>query len=582
MQGEKSIACRICVIRKNANGTPATQQRQQQRQQQPQQVGKTNFYSTNTTTRQTQAPKLKTAIADVNEFSVHEYKIPLPSQKKPKLPAARVLQPPPQQQQQLIQQQQRSTRARQQSAWNPPRQQRLDGTEENPINLADTDDDGDGNGDDMETEDAHRIAALRAVDLHDKGERRRTTRLTSGTINPSVVQRLAGLRCLMPPEGGSGAVEFTAADLARIAHDEFLNDTAIDYYLRWIRRELERTNPQDAERCYFFNSFFYKKLSEKHGGVLLPGVQEKGKTIAVLQAMKNYSKVKNWTRNVDIFSKDFIFVPIHDHLHWSLLVICHPGAELPATGRRPRSSSGGGGGSNNSGGGKCGKASQSSAADVVDLSSNNPVHGSGENGTTKEEKEEEEVDPRVRPRPETFFLHLDSLKSGHASKAPTLAVQQYLQQEWQSKSEDPEAPVDSVPKLWTAAHSNEDGSSVERTFKGMKCIRPIVPIQDNHCDCGLFVCAFVEYFVAALPPALSYAAVDALRTKRTDGVDLWEGSSTCYPGFLTQNWFKSENASNLRWSLTVMVLEDMAVSFFFFFFFKVKSINSFISTAIYL
>ena len=31
-------------------------------------------------------------------------------------------------------------------------------------------------------------------------------------------------------------------------------------------------------------------------------------------------------QSVDIFKKDFVFVPIHDALHWSLAVICHPGA----------------------------------------------------------------------------------------------------------------------------------------------------------------------------------------------------------------------------------------------------------------
>lgn len=32
-------------------------------------------------------------------------------------------------------------------------------------------------------------------------------------------------------------------------------------------------------------------------------------------------------QDVDIFAKEFLFVPIHDHLHWSLLVICNPGAD---------------------------------------------------------------------------------------------------------------------------------------------------------------------------------------------------------------------------------------------------------------
>lgn len=31
-------------------------------------------------------------------------------------------------------------------------------------------------------------------------------------------------------------------------------------------------------------------------------------------------------QHVDLFSKDFVFVPIHEALHWSLAVICHPGA----------------------------------------------------------------------------------------------------------------------------------------------------------------------------------------------------------------------------------------------------------------
>lgn len=28
---------------------------------------------------------------------------------------------------------------------------------------------------------------------------------------------------------------------------------------------------------------------------------------------------------MDLFRKDFVFVPIHEALHWSLAIICHPG-----------------------------------------------------------------------------------------------------------------------------------------------------------------------------------------------------------------------------------------------------------------
>ncbi len=31
-------------------------------------------------------------------------------------------------------------------------------------------------------------------------------------------------------------------------------------------------------------------------------------------------------QGVDLFTKDFVFVPIHDALHWSLAIVCHPSA----------------------------------------------------------------------------------------------------------------------------------------------------------------------------------------------------------------------------------------------------------------
>lgn len=31
-----------------------------------------------------------------------------------------------------------------------------------------------------------------------------------------------------------------------------------------------------------------------------------------------------WTRRVDIFSKDFLFIPICEQLHWTLAIICFP------------------------------------------------------------------------------------------------------------------------------------------------------------------------------------------------------------------------------------------------------------------
>jgi hypothetical protein len=41
----------------------------------------------------------------------------------------------------------------------------------------------------------------------------------------------------------------------------------------------------------------------------------------------DFSKLRKWTKGTNIFEKDYLFVPIHDNLHWSLAVICFPGAD---------------------------------------------------------------------------------------------------------------------------------------------------------------------------------------------------------------------------------------------------------------
>ena len=46
-------------------------------------------------------------------------------------------------------------------------------------------------------------------------------------------------------------------------------------------------------------------------------------------AHRRHSRVKSWTKNVDIFSKDFVVFPINEKAHWFLVGICFPGLEGP-------------------------------------------------------------------------------------------------------------------------------------------------------------------------------------------------------------------------------------------------------------
>jgi len=37
-----------------------------------------------------------------------------------------------------------------------------------------------------------------------------------------------------------------------------------------------------------------------------------------------YERVKNWTKKIDLFEKDFIVVPVNEKSHWYLLIVCFP------------------------------------------------------------------------------------------------------------------------------------------------------------------------------------------------------------------------------------------------------------------
>ena len=46
---------------------------------------------------------------------------------------------------------------------------------------------------------------------------------------------------------------------------------------------------------------------------------------ALSAAEKRYDRVERWTKKVNLFEKDFIVVPINEHAHWFVCIICFPG-----------------------------------------------------------------------------------------------------------------------------------------------------------------------------------------------------------------------------------------------------------------
>ncbi|XP_061479138.1 sentrin-specific protease 6 isoform X2 [Rhineura floridana] len=123
-----------------------------------------------------------------------------------------------------------------------------------------------------------------------------------------------------PPPPAKGGISVTNEDLHCLNEGEFLNDVIIDFYLKYL--VLEKLKKEDANRIHVFSSFFYKRLNQRERRNL----QETSK-LTIQQ--KRHGRVKTWTRHVDIFEKDFIFVPLNEAAHWFLAVICFPGLEKP-------------------------------------------------------------------------------------------------------------------------------------------------------------------------------------------------------------------------------------------------------------
>ncbi|XP_043552181.1 sentrin-specific protease 6 isoform X2 [Chiloscyllium plagiosum] len=119
-----------------------------------------------------------------------------------------------------------------------------------------------------------------------------------------------------PPPPSKGGISVTNEDLYCLKEGEFLNDVIIDFYLKYL--VLEKIKQQDADRVHVFSSFFYKRLNQRERRNI-----PESANLSLPQ--RRHARVKTWTRHVDIFQKDFIFVPINETAHWFLAVICFPG-----------------------------------------------------------------------------------------------------------------------------------------------------------------------------------------------------------------------------------------------------------------
>mmetsp|Transcript_7006 Transcript_7006/g.22087 ORF Transcript_7006/g.22087 Transcript_7006/m.22087 type:complete len:262 (+) Transcript_7006:3095-3880(+) len=131
-----------------------------------------------------------------------------------------------------------------------------------------------------------------------------------------------------PGRDAVDSVTVTRGDLDRLKPDEFLNDNLVNFALKLFLKDAAQSPLRDSacfgdldRDVYAFSSQFYTKMQEQ-------------RLTRLDDTPQMHALVANWTRDIDVFAKRLLLVPICEDLHWSLAVVCHPGELLDHAGAR--------------------------------------------------------------------------------------------------------------------------------------------------------------------------------------------------------------------------------------------------------
>ncbi|XP_005090611.1 uncharacterized protein LOC101864041 isoform X2 [Aplysia californica] len=266
------------------------------------------------------------------------------------------------------------------------------------------------------------------------------------------------VRLLQYPFPPARGIPITTEDLYCLTEGEFLNDVIIDFYLQYLYEEI--LNEENRKRTHIFSSFFYKRLTQRDR---LFGKTEEDAKKSLPE--RRHARVKKWTKTVDLFSKDFIIVPINEHSHWYLAVICFPGLANPEV-----------------------VPFIPSTVHGEDTEDDNTETGGSEDTPAEETNPEplpktilgKQLDPQKcidneeskynLGQKQPCILMFDSLLG--PSRAPNVRMlRDYLQCEWNAKK--------------------SEQRNIAKILRGST---PKVPQQSNYSDCGVFLLQYVESF----------------------------------------------------------------------------------------
>eukprot|EP01122_Echinamoeba_exundans_P014058 TRINITY_DN6290_c0_g1_i1.p1 TRINITY_DN6290_c0_g1~~TRINITY_DN6290_c0_g1_i1.p1 ORF type:complete len:1210 (-),score=253.30 TRINITY_DN6290_c0_g1_i1:57-3584(-) len=106
---------------------------------------------------------------------------------------------------------------------------------------------------------------------------------------------------LVYPQNQPDAVTIVDEDMARLQPNECLNDSLIDFWLRYWYGEI--LTDEQRKKVHVFNTFFFNTMAAGNTGP---------------------QKVIRWTNKIDIFGYDYVLMPVNQAFHWRLAVVCFP------------------------------------------------------------------------------------------------------------------------------------------------------------------------------------------------------------------------------------------------------------------
>lgn len=91
-------------------------------------------------------------------------------------------------------------------------------------------------------------------------------------------------------------------DFSCLEEDQFLNDVIINFYLKYFMAK--DISEEQRDRAFVFDTFFYECLAhQKH--------LKKSMANNLAPEWRRYHHVEKWTKNINIFEKDFLIFPIN-------------------------------------------------------------------------------------------------------------------------------------------------------------------------------------------------------------------------------------------------------------------------------